>query len=251
MKRSSFEQPLPSEWDAVTATGHDGAGRAIEGRRRVFPEMAAAGLWSTAPDLARFAIEVQRSLHGRSNKVLSREMTRQMLTKHLGDYGLGVALGGTDGHVTSFSHAGANEGFTCMMFAYTDTGRGAVVMTNGDRGDGLFNEILRAIAHEYGWPDFRPVERTVTDVGVDAYESYVGDYDSGGALTSITFDHGQLYLTAGLFLPRPVRLYPAGPDRFFMLDRDIDLTFIRDGAARVVALQARANAETSTAKKLK
>ncbi len=251
MERSSFRQPLPREWDAVTATGHDGAGRPIEGRRRVFPEMAAAGLWSTAPDLARFAIEVQRSLHGRSNKVLTREMTQQMLTRYLGDYGLGLALGGSGGHVTTFSHAGANEGFTCMMFAYADTGQGAVVMTNGDRGDVLFNEIFRAIAREYGWPDFRPVEKVVTDVGPGDYGSYVGDYDTGGALTTVTLDHGQLHLTAGLFFPRPVRLYPAGRDHFFMLDRDIELSFIRDGNGRVGSLQVRANAEASTAKKLK
>jgi CubicO group peptidase (beta-lactamase class C family) len=199
MKNSSFEQPLPSEWDAISATGHDAAGKPIEGRRRTFPEMSAAGLWSTAPDLARFAIEVQRSLHRQSNKVLSREMTRQMVTKHLGNYGLGLALGGSDGTVTSFSHAGANEGFTCMMFAYIDTGQGAVVMTNGDRGDSLFNEVLRAVAHEYRWPDYRPIEKVTADVDSRTYFSYVGDYDSGGALTTLTSSEGQLYLTARPF----------------------------------------------------
>jgi CubicO group peptidase (beta-lactamase class C family) len=250
MKNSSFEQPLPRGWDAIGATGHDAARKPIEGRRRTFPEMAAAGLWSTATDLARFAIEVQRSLHGQSNKVLSREMTRQMVTKHLGNYGLGLALGGSDGTVTSFSHAGANEGFTCMMFAYTDTGQGAVVMTNGDRGDSLFNEVLRAIAREYRWPDYRPIEKVTAAVDSGTYFSYVGDYDSGGALTTITSGEGQLYLTARPFFPRPVRLYPAGPDRFFILDRDVDLTFVRDTQTRVVALHARAGGETLTAPKV-
>ncbi len=83
------------------------------------------------------------------------------------------------------------------------------------------------------------------------YLSYVGDYDSAGALTMITSGEGQLYLTARPFFPRPVRLYPVGPDRFFMLDRDIDLTFVRDTQARVVALHARAGGETLTAQKMK
>jgi len=34
-------------------------------------------------------------------------------------------------------------------------GDGAVIMTNSDSGDRLIPEILRTIAHEYGWPDFR------------------------------------------------------------------------------------------------
>jgi hypothetical protein len=39
--------------------------------------MAAAGLWTTATDLARFAIETQQALAGKSHKVLSQAMTRE------------------------------------------------------------------------------------------------------------------------------------------------------------------------------
>ena len=34
-------------------------------------------------------------------------------------------------------------------------------MTNGDRGGALATEILRSMAREYGWPAFKPVEKTV------------------------------------------------------------------------------------------
>jgi len=152
MKDSAFSQPLRKDLEDIAATGHDAAGELIKGRWHTFPEMAAAGLWTTPSDLARFAVEVQQSFRGKSGKILSAEMTRQMLSRQLGGYGMGLWLGGKE-QVTNFSHAGANEGFTCVMFASLDTGQGAVVMTNGDRGSGLFNEILRAIAHEYGWHD--------------------------------------------------------------------------------------------------
>ena len=46
-----------------------------------------------------------------------------------------------------------------MLFAYREGGRGAIVMTNGDRGSALANEILRAISAEYGWPDYRVQEK--------------------------------------------------------------------------------------------
>ena len=218
-------------------------------RWRTFPEAAAAGLWTTASDLARFTIELQRSLDGTSNKVLSVDTTRQMLTKQLGEHGLGIGLGGT-GKRRNFSHAGWNEGFTCILFGYFDTGQGAIVMTNGDAGDNLFNEILRSIAREYGWPDYRPIEKAVTRVDPAVFRSYVGRYDAGGVRTTISSAEGQLYLVAQPLGPRPVKLYPAGGDRFFMLDRDVEVSFVKDARGNVTGLQARSRGQIMTATKV-
>ena len=60
----------------------------------MFPEMAAAGIWSTPSDLARFALEVQKSKIGKSNKILSTEMTKQMLTRQIENWGLGFVVEG-------------------------------------------------------------------------------------------------------------------------------------------------------------
>jgi hypothetical protein len=43
-----------------------------------------------------------------------------------------------------------------MLFGYLEGGRGAGVITHGDRGGPLANEILRSIAAEYGWVDNKP-----------------------------------------------------------------------------------------------
>ena len=249
MTDSTFEQPLPEEWKAISATGHDVNGHPIEGRWRTFPEAAAAGLRTTASDLARFTIEVQRSFHGTSNKVVSVDTARQMLTGQLGNYGLGIGLGGT-GKGRNFSHAGWNEGFTCILFGYFDTGQGAIVMTNGDAGDNLFNEILRSISREYGWSDYQPIEKAVTRVDPAGFRSYVGRYDASGLRTIISSAKGHLYLVAQPLGPRPLKLYPSGGDRFFMLERDIEVSFIKDARGNVTGLEARSPGQIMTATKV-
>ncbi|HEY2011864.1 MAG TPA: serine hydrolase domain-containing protein [Bryobacteraceae bacterium] len=152
MTRSTYEQPLPPGLAGNAASAHGADGATIPGRWHTYPEMTAAGLWTTPSDLARVVHELQTGGH-----VLKAETQRQMLTKVLGDYGLGLALSETDGQ-KAFSHGGSNAGFQCLMFAYREGGRGAVVMTNGDRGGALANEILRSIAAEYGWPDYKVTE---------------------------------------------------------------------------------------------
>ena len=77
MTSSSFEQPQPSARAAQTATGYYADGSPVRGKWHVYPEMAAAGLWTTPTDLAKFAIEVQETLAGRGHGVISPAMARQ------------------------------------------------------------------------------------------------------------------------------------------------------------------------------
>ena len=77
MTDSSYEQPLPPSRAAMTASGTRAHGKVIHGRWHIYPEMAAAGLWTTPTDLSRFAIEIALSKHGKSNRVLSEAMTRK------------------------------------------------------------------------------------------------------------------------------------------------------------------------------
>src|SRR3954453_23528749 len=58
MHDSSYQQPLPADRAAHAATGPRENGQAVEGKWHVYPEMAAAGLWTTPTDLAKFGIEI-------------------------------------------------------------------------------------------------------------------------------------------------------------------------------------------------
>ena len=152
MSSSTFRQPLPETWEGRAATGHtDAPRRTVDGRWRVHPELAAAGLWTTAGDLAQFLIGVQRSLAGTLNPVISQSMTRQMLTKQNGDSGLGFMLGGTP---VRFGHNGDNVGFNAITIAF-ETGEGAVILMNANTDiEVLKNILVEAIGEQYHWPGY-------------------------------------------------------------------------------------------------
>jgi CubicO group peptidase (beta-lactamase class C family) len=80
MQDSTFEQPLPPEKHAMAASGTHWDGTTVHGKWHIYPEMAAAGLWSTASDLAKFAIEIALSQKGFANHVLSQSTAREMLS---------------------------------------------------------------------------------------------------------------------------------------------------------------------------
>ena len=159
MSSSTFAQPLPESLARRAATGFtSGPRRAVDGRWRIKPELAAGGLWTTAGDLARFLLAIQRSLGGTSNPVISQSMTRQMLTKQKEDSGLGFFLGGDP---PRFGHNGSNPGFNAVTVALCDTGEGAVILMNGNTDIEVLKNILaEAIADQYHWPGYpktRPI----------------------------------------------------------------------------------------------
>src|SRR5947207_2672657 len=145
MTHSAYEQPLPAELCSGAATPYGADGAPIEGGFHTYPELAAAGLLTTPTDLARYAIEIQRSLSGGANHVLSAEMTRQMLVAGQGNFGLGLEIGGSPEN-PYFLHGGINEGFESLLVAYQRIGDGAAVMTNARGGQPLADAVMRSIA---------------------------------------------------------------------------------------------------------
>jgi len=155
MTSSTYSQPLPDNMAAKAAKGYGGIfGQSVNGGWHLYPEMAPAGLWTTAGDLARFAIGIQRSVSGESNPVISQSLTRQMLTVEQMNYGLGLGLR-RNGRNLMFGHDGANAGFNAVLHAYAHQGKGAVLMINKNDGSGAIDQILGAIAEQYHWPDYK------------------------------------------------------------------------------------------------
>ena len=151
MADSSFEQPPPESRVARLAHAHDGQGAHGTVPWHIYPEQAAAGLWTTPSDLARLAIEVQEAARGPKGKVLSQASAREMTAPvGTGPYAVGFAVE-QRGQGWYFSHGGSNWGFRCSLLAHVRKGYGVVVMTNGDAGGGVIAELEARVASAYGW----------------------------------------------------------------------------------------------------
>jgi CubicO group peptidase (beta-lactamase class C family) len=158
MRQSTFAQPLPDALIPHAASGHNRKGEVIPGGRNVYPEYAAAGLWTTPSDYARFMMALQDAYAGRPHAILRQASVRSMLAPvdAAAGYGLGEGLGRRGGRLY-FSHSGGNEGFQCNSLAFLDgSGQGVVVMTNSDSGGIIAGEIFRAVAEAYHWGDPDP-----------------------------------------------------------------------------------------------
>jgi CubicO group peptidase (beta-lactamase class C family) len=224
MRDSLFASTLPAALAPRAAQGHRLDGTPVAGGWHCYPEQAAAGLWTTAADLARFAIALQR----RGSAFLTRQQIDTLLTPVRDDYGLGFELGHA-GREPAFHHSGSNAGYKAQLWMYTRTGQGAVILTNGDYGATLIAELMRAIAAEYGWEDWRPIERAAVPANTALFDRYTGSYAVSNVVLRVERRGAALYLAGPPLGPEPVELIPAGDADFFVREKDVTLHFDADG----------------------
>jgi CubicO group peptidase (beta-lactamase class C family) len=236
MTNSTYQQPLPDETRKKAASGYRSDGKPVPGKIHVYPEMAAAGLWTTPVDLAKFAIESQLSLAGKSNKVLSKEMTAKMVAPFLPSDPVGLGFfSEKHGAATYFGHAGGDEGFRAQLLVHKDKGYGAVVMVNSDNGQ-IINEILRGIAREYQWDDYLPLPREVVSVAPTRLNEYVGRFlVNPDRVLTVTQESGGLY--AEPTASPKFELFPVSESEFVRKDIDIRYTFMKSPSGSVVAIR--------------
>lgn len=215
MADSSFSQPLAPAQLARAAAGVLPDGRAVAGKRHRYPELAAAGLWTTSQDLARFALGVQRALDGHS-KLMSAALARDMLTERAGSgYGLGFGLPQVDGEAY-FAHGGWNEGFCATLMAHQQAGQGVAIMINANQ-PALMYELQRAVAHEYRWPGFKTL--TPLPASAEALDKAPGRYRlNAEQVLEVTRQGQRLFLgKAG----EPAReLVPVAGGRYLQRDQE-------------------------------
>ena len=180
MRNSSFEQPQPAERAARTATGYYADRTPVRGRWHLYPEIAAAGLWTSAGDLARFAIEIQETLAGKGHGVISPAMAEQYVTVQKAGSGLGIAVRGS-GNTLQFSHGGWDEGFDALLVGYARTGQGAAIMLNANDNSRFLNRLVDYIARSWGWPpanpEIVPAARTGIALAPERLARYAGYYE--------------------------------------------------------------------------
>jgi len=226
MNHSTYEQPLPEALRAMAASGYDRDGKKVEGDWHVYPEMAAAGLWTTPRELAKYVIAIQNANRGRSH-FLSPKMVHAMLTPGMNNHGLGPVIT-ADG--LRFGHGGADDGFQAEVTGFLDGRGGVVVMANSDNGGRLAQELIQTLGNLYAWPGIKPVERTVADVPVAALERLIGSYalpsgeDNGKTEDlNVTREDGTLVVTYKG--SKEMTLLPESDRKFFSRDSGREVVF--------------------------
>jgi CubicO group peptidase (beta-lactamase class C family) len=153
MTDSTFEQPLSEELVGASAAPHESNGLpTLRGPEVIFAQ-AAGGLWSTPSDLARYAIELQQSLAGKSKRVITTSNLETMLTPITRGYGLGMTHWVVN-QPGAFGHDGGTFGYLARLWAL-DSGDGVVIMVNATGGGGanqLIAEIQSTFSEIYAWP---------------------------------------------------------------------------------------------------
>jgi CubicO group peptidase (beta-lactamase class C family) len=237
MTHSTYRQPLPHEFEGVAATAYEFDGQPFPGRFHVYPELSPDGLWTTPTDLALFAIEIQNENDGRSSTILSPATAREMLTPVRNGFALGFKVGSA-GSKPWFGHDGSNFGYFTELFAFAEAGgQGVVVMTNGNT-IALKDEFLRAVAKEYGWSAFEPMERSVIgNVPPGVLASYVGRYDSPeiGEIR-ISDIRDTLVVDAPGMRIGSEKMFPESITRFFIQPSHSEFVFERDPSGKVRSL---------------
>lgn len=248
MHNSSYDQASPETRQESVAVGHAIGGTPVHGKWRVIPEMAGAGLWTTAVDLAQVACEIQRAYAGKPTKVLDKAMVEQALMPQVvPSFGLGVQLEGA-GTARRFGHGGDNIGYKCVSTAYLEHGLGAVVMTNADDGISVAQELLYTIAQAYDWPDYAP-KRIPISINPHRYAAYVGAYEVRPGFVVTVQKQGDTLHVQVSGQP-PFEIQPSSDTTFFAQVVSSEITFERSNDGEVTGLTIRQEGEQLQATKV-
>lgn len=241
MTNSTYEQPLPIDWLSRAATVHSFSCIPLEGKHHVYPEMAAAGLWTTPSDLAKVGVELMRVLRGSTPTTWSKETIEEMLSPQQPEQsketneafvGLGFFADGGISDGFHFFHNGGNQGFVSFMRFYPHLGKGAVIVLSSEEFD-LIQEVMRSIALEYEWPDVFLQEKTI--VTLSQIDIYSGLYltKSGLQFKVISYD-GNLFLQCG---QQPsLQFFPTSELEFFTKAVNASICFEMDDTGSIVSM---------------
>lgn len=221
MTGSFYTQPAPASKKDLLATAYYANGNPIKGKYHVYPEMAAAGLWTNPVDLSKYIIETQLAYEGRSSKVLSQAMTKKRLTPYIDKTaGLGVFIVENKW----FNHNGGNEGFRCVYYGSLEGGNGVVIMVNSDNFD-VISEVMRSIGIVYGWDEFNnAVTKKLADVPADTLKQYAGTYKFQHITLVVGEKDKNMFVTQN---GKPMRMYFTSSKDFVITETRLNASFVK------------------------
>lgn len=193
MTRSTFYAPFETN-DVNFASAYNKDGKEIAGKYHVYPEYSPDGLWTTATDLSKFIIDIQKSLKGETKALLSQKSAIEMTTPVKENGALGVYIREFDGE-KYFYHTGGNEGYSCVYMGGISNGKGVVMLTNSDNGEALYTEIIASISRVLGWNVFKAEERNRYIASENDIKRLTGSYlnKNGQSTVSISAKDKDLY----------------------------------------------------------
>jgi len=233
MTASTYAQPPVGVKSELLAASYKADGKEVPGKYHVYPEQAAAGLWTNPTDLSKYIIETQLAYEGKSNKVLTQATTKLRLTPYLDKAAaLGVFINDYNG-IKYFQHGGSNEGFRSQYFGSLDGGNGLVVMVNSDDGS-IIEEIVNSIAKVYQFKGLNQA-KIVKKIAVDGkvLQGYTGKYQLTPTLVlTVSRDGNQLY--GQTLNDAKFAIFPETQTRFFVkASFNAELEFIKDNKPQV------------------
>jgi CubicO group peptidase (beta-lactamase class C family) len=166
MNDSTFDVSIPSAWvsDHLVASGHVADGSVLQGKRFIYPESIAAGLYTTVEDMAKLigflnrAYRAASMIHpgGPGDPPPAGPLAPSTVKTYLSPtedpaWGRGILIGNTGTSKFFYAHSGANRGFRSEFFGYPTLKCGFVILMNSDN-DSLKTELRESVKAVYGWP---------------------------------------------------------------------------------------------------
>ncbi len=247
MKNSTFEQPVPLKYAKQCSWSYSAASW-FKGMPYVYPQQAAAGLYTTPTDLAKFFIDIQKSYLGKG-KILNKATTKKMLTaqQNVSDGGYKEQIGigpfliqrtdNKDPKGVYFEFTGVNAGFLAYGMASVEGGNGVIIMLNsGDDQNGIGKEIRRAVAKVYNWTNFLPTEIKPIKMPDTALDKFVGRYRMS-TNEVLYLRKEKNYLVETINEGGDIYCFPVSKDTIVFTDFNIKGFFKRNENGDVIGLQ--------------
>ena len=247
MQNSTFEQPVPLKYKKQSSWAYSYASW-FKGMPYVYPQQAAAGLYTTPSDLAKVFIDVQKSYLGKG-KILGQGITKQMLSPQKmvsdGAYKEEIGIGPfliqrTDNNEPDgvyFEFTGVNAGFLAYGIASVTGGNGVFVMLNsGDDVNGLGKEIRRAVAKVYNWKNFLPTEIKPIKLSAKSLDNLAGRYRMGPNEV-LYLRKEKDYLVENINEGNDIYCFPVSKDTLVFTDYNIKAGFKFNNKGEAISLQ--------------
>ena len=230
MNLSTFSQHPISSTESSIAHGHLANGTKVKGGWHNHPELAAAGLWSNANDLAHFLIEIGKGFNGKST-AFSKSVVNELLTTRIDNHYYGFhALG--EGTNLAIAHYGGNVGYRSAMLINIATGDGVVILVNSDNGSFLTGDILRALSQQNNWPHFKTLVMTQANVNEKQLKDFSGKYSFTEQGWQIDVVYNEDAKNIAIVFPNK-DVYPLSAttkmgDHFIHPDTGVEVVFLRN-----------------------